>query len=73
MSLDLGMSFQVLTLDGYSALGFKELFEYAEKVLETIQSVKVQFVFNGYFIVVNDNTVESAWEKYNNHKFEEVK
>ena len=72
MSLDLGMSFNVLTLDGYSAAGFTELFENAKKVLDTIPAIRVQFHFNGYMIVVNDNTAQSAWEKYLNKEFEKI-
>lgn len=72
MSLDLGMSFNVLTLDGYSASGFTELFENAKKVLDTIHGVRVQFHFNGYIIVVNDNTMQSAWEKYLKKEFEKT-
>ena len=67
-----GEGFCVLTLNGFSALGFVELFESAKKVLDNMPSFKVQFHFNGYIIVVNDNTVQSAWEKYQSQKFEKV-
>ncbi len=72
MSLDLGMSFGTLTLEGWSAQGFTELFENAKKVLDTIPAIRVQFHFNGYMIVVNDNTAQSAWEMYLNKEFKKI-
>ena len=66
------MSFDALTLEGCSAPGFTELFENAKKVLDTIPAIRVQFHFNGYMIVVNGNTSQSAWEKYLDKEFEKV-
>lgn len=70
--MQLGEGFCVLTLDGFSALGFAELFESAKNVLDNMPGFKVQFHFNGYLIVVNDNTMQEAWEQYQGQKFEKV-
>lgn len=70
--MELSNTFQVITLDGFNALGFYELFESAENVLDIFPYCMVKFHFNGYLIVVNDNTKELAWEKYINKKFEKI-
>lgn len=67
------MHFPVVTLSGYSAACFTDLFSTAKDFLDSNPDCQVQYEFNGQLILVNGLTQDEAWAKYTQSKFEKVK
>ncbi len=68
----LAKHFPIVTLSGYSASCFSDLFQTAKEFLAIHPDCVVQFEFNGQLIGVNDYTHDDAWAKYIKSEFPKV-
>lgn len=66
------MHFPVVTLSGYSAACFADLFKTAKDFLDMHPTCQVQYEFNGQLIKVNGLTHDEAWAKYIKNEFPKV-
>lgn len=69
---DLSYAFTHITLSGFSASSFDVLFFAAKKVLDDNPKIVVRYEFNGYYVVVNNNTINTAWDKFVKKEFEKI-
>lgn len=71
--MNISPEFNIIVLEGFFAYSFGELFDKAYEVLEKMKisnpTCIVKFKFNGYIITVNDETADTAWEKYISGEF----
>lgn len=64
--------FPTVVLSGYSSASFDVLFLTAQKFLDSNAGCNVKYEFNGYLIEVNNNTINTAWDKYLKKEFNPV-
>lgn len=71
--MNISPEFNIIVLEGFFAYSFGELFDKAKEILDKMITSNpkciVKFKFNEYIITVNEETADSAWEKYISGEF----